>query len=237
MADQDNRPAMADERGVAAMRGGGLIEFFKPLMWSAIVGGTVAALGVQLILTLLGIGIGAAVADPVRPIDGDGIGFGAVLWLILSGIISFGIGGWVAGHMSGVVRTGSGAMHGVMAWALAAVLGATVTALAGSPVLGGTAAGAGPAYAAIERTDTGVAGATGAGLTTATGTRTTTMTTQEIEAARRTIAQTSLWTAVAFLLSLIAAGIGGTLGRRSPAEALRREPSPRLGGRGMQPAM
>lgn len=263
MADgSTNLPA--DDRGVAISRSGGVVEFWRPMIWSAIVGGTVVALGVQLILTLLGVGLGMAMIDPLRDAEpGRNAGIGAVVWLVVSGLISFGIGGWVAGHMSGVLRTGSGALHGVAAWALAAVLGAGVTALAGAPVLGGAAAGAGAAAPAAERyasTTTagaptpagGAAGAVADSLSTAAGVSpagrsapgatgrpmTEAEARQAADDARRAMARASLWTGVAFLLSMIAAGVGGTIGRKSPAALAGDHRSADSGSyRGAQPAI
>lgn len=237
----DTQSIAFEDRGLAAGRGG-LMEFWKPLSWSAIVGGTVMALGIQLVLTLFGVGIGMAMVNPVTdPDPTNGISTGAIAWLIVSGIISFGVGGWVAGHMSGVLRTGSGVLHGFSAWALAAVLGVALTTMAGSPILGGAAAGVGAAN--------GTSGSYSnpAGVTTSTLADGTvrfsdaygkTMTEAEVRAAadetRRAVAQVSLWTGLAFLLSMVASGIGGRLGRSSPRDVLRGE-APRHTRRDLQP--
>jgi hypothetical protein len=248
----------ADDRGVAIGRGGTAVEFFKPLMWSAIVGGTVAALGVQIILTLLGVGLGMAMVDPIRDNDpANALGIGAVVWLLVTGVVAYGLGGWVAGHMSGVLRTGSGAMHGFAAWALAACIGAAVTALAGAPVLGGAAAPAAHARYAdatsagssssnqVTGTST-TSGAVADTISNAVGTNRTATTAgrqmteaevrQAADDARRATAKASLWTGVAFLVALISACVGGTLGRKSPQTLVegRRDTG---NFRGAQPAM
>lgn len=234
--------ATFSERGVATevdSRGNvGLVEYWKPLMWSAIFGGMIAAMGVQVILTLLGVGLGAAVTNPASEpwadSDARGMGIGAVIWLILSGIISFGVGGFVAGKMSGVVRTGSGALHGMLAWALAAVVGTMVTALAGSATLGGAAAGAGAGAGGVAGTMRAPYIALGSGrepVTDATRTDGTTRTTVvspdgntprvseadarlAAEKAAKGVARVSLWTGLAFVLSMLAATAGGMAGRK-----------------------
>lgn len=243
--------AAFSDRGVATevdSRGNvGLVEYWKPLMWSAIFGGMVAAMGVQVILTLLGVGLGAAMANPASEPwadnDARGMGIGAVVWLILSGIISFGIGGYVAGCMSGVIRTGSGALHGMLAWALAAVVGTTVTALAGSATLGGAAAGAGAGAGGMAGTMRAPYIAMGSGTprepVSATDGRTDGAARQgtvspdgntprvseadariAAEKAAKGVARVSLWTGLAFVLSMLAATAGGVAGRKAPFKAM-----------------
>ena len=233
MANNDPRDSVtADDRGVA-IGGGGFVEFWKPLVWTAIVGGAVAALGVQLIFTLLGVGVGAALMDPIAdPGESRDIGMGPILWLVISGIISFGIGGWVAGYTSGVLRTGSGAMHGVASWAFAAVFGATVTALAGAPVLGGAFSGIGASDRNnVVRTEPREGAAPGSDRDTryfiAGREVTEAEARQAADDAREELAKASLATGLAFLLSLVASGVGGTLGRRSPSQVLKEQTEPR----------
>lgn len=225
-----------------------MIEFWRPLVWSAIVGGMVTALGIQLIFTLLGVGIGAALANPNSAGDASSMSGGAIAWLFISGIVSFAAGGFVAGCMSGVIRTGGGALHGIVAWSLAAVFGATVATLAGATAAGGAAAGAGAAtgmagssnnsmtapFSMVMRS--GVASATGAGsgasgaaggsdassagaggtmLVDRYGRQLTESEARALaDQASRAVAKASLWTALAFFVSMLAAALGGTLGRR-----------------------
>lgn len=212
---------LGSDRGVLADSGGVIAEYWRPFSWSAIVGGTVTALGVQIIFALLGVGVGAALGAPREAATSESpypaleLGIGAVVWLVLSGIISFGAGGWVAGRMSGYLRTGTGAMHGVASWALAAVLGAAITAAAGAPVLGGAAAGAG-AYS--SRFQAQGEASIGGRIQELEGAQS--MTAAEFQArteeARRATAKVALWTGAAFVLSMIASGVGGALGRKSP---------------------
>lgn len=210
-----------------------LKEFWKPLIWPAIIGGMVIAMGIQIILTLFGVGLGAAVTNPASGgADAREMGIGAVIWLILSGIISFGVGGYIAGSMSGVLRTGGGAIHGILAWALAAVLGATLTALAGSATMGGAASGAGAAMSNIDVTGpiAGLTDSNAGGLiapdqarsegegSTQAGAAARAADSPEArvaaEEAAEAVAQVSMWTGVAFLLSMLSAAAGGVIGRK-----------------------
>lgn len=220
----------ASERGAAVLFDGrgnaAVMEFWRPVIWSAVLGGAVAALGVQLILSLFGIGIGAALMDPWYDVA-DEIGVAAAIYTIISGMLSFGLGGWVAGRMSGVLRTGSGALHGVLAWAAAAVFGATVATLAGSAPLGGALSGAGmvasssvgPAVGTpVDRTRTGAAPASPGDIMMTDAERRA-----AAEEAADGLARVALLTGGAFLLSLIAAGVGGTLGRHGIPKVQKRD--------------
>lgn len=226
--------SMAADRGILTERGGMVTEYWRPLVWSAIFGGMIAALGVQIIFALFGIGIGMAIGVPQaaasasNPFPSVELGFASVIWLVGSGIVSFGAGGWVAGRMSGYLRTGTGAMHGIAAWALAAVLGAAVTAFAGAPVLGGVAAGAGAHAARMTSamTQGGPMGRDASAPSSGADTRPSdawpSLSEEEFrvqaDEARREAGKVALCTGTAFLLSMVAAGFGGTLGRKSFAE-------------------
>ena len=71
--------------------------------WSAVLAGATVGLIAQVILNMLGLGIGLSTVDPL----GDGtpaassLGIGAGLWFVLSGILAAGAGGYFAGRLSG----------------------------------------------------------------------------------------------------------------------------------------
>jgi hypothetical protein len=88
--------------------------------WGAVFVGVVVALVVQLILNLLGVGIGAATLDPGTGDNPSATSFsiGAGLWWTLSGIIAAFAGGYAAGRLSGQPKESTAAWHGLTAWAL-----------------------------------------------------------------------------------------------------------------------
>lgn len=234
MARELNMPLDADTAGVSELsadpRGS-----WKPLSWSAIVAGTVAALGTQLILTLIGAGIGAVAISPGSD-NTRGFGAGALIWLILSGIISFGVGGYIAGYISGFTRTSGGAIHGMLAWALAAALGASVTMIAGAATAGPAALGAGIAARGTSFS-AGNFAARGnqpseAALTAPNGG--TTLSEAEARAkaerAAEVAGRVSLGTGIAFLVSALTAMFSGMAGRAKPIRMpdLKRDPHQRM---------
>ena len=90
--------------------------------WGAIIAGTVVALAVFALLTLLGIGIGFAGIDPR---SADPLGASptiAPIYLFLSQLVALAAGGYVAGRLAGVLHTVGAALHGVTVWALTTIL-------------------------------------------------------------------------------------------------------------------
>jgi hypothetical protein len=131
------------------------------ISWGAVFGGVAIALATQLILNLLGIGIGASSFDPASTTNPSASAFstGAAIWWALSGIIAALAGGYAAGRLSGQPTQASGGWHGLTAWALAtlllfALLTTTVGAIAGGAfrLLGGLAGGAGQVLGTAAQT-------------------------------------------------------------------------------------
>lgn len=95
----------------------------KRISWAAVFAGVVAALAVQLLLSILGIGIGASTIDPlVEQNPMSGIGVGAGIWFVLSSLIALFAGGWVAGRLAGIPRNTDSMLHGVLTWSLTTLL-------------------------------------------------------------------------------------------------------------------
>ena len=90
--------------------------------FGAIIAGTLVALAVFALLTLLGIGIQFATIDPY---SSDPLGASptiAPIYLFLSQLIALGAGGYVAGRLAGLLHTIGAALHGVTVWALTTIL-------------------------------------------------------------------------------------------------------------------
>ncbi|MFZ0850508.1 MAG: hypothetical protein WAO08_15015 [Hyphomicrobiaceae bacterium] len=76
---------------------------FNRVSWGAVLAGVMVALVTQLILNLIGIGIGAASFDPTSNANPSGSTFSiaAGIWWALSGILAALAGGYTAGRLSG----------------------------------------------------------------------------------------------------------------------------------------
>jgi hypothetical protein len=94
------------------------------ISWGAVLAGVALALATQLILNLLGIGIGASRFDPASATNPSAATFsiGAGIWWLLSGVISALVGGYAAGRLAGQPKESSGGWHGLTAWAMATLL-------------------------------------------------------------------------------------------------------------------
>lgn len=92
--------------------------------WGAILAGVVTALVAQLILNMIGIGIGASTLDPMTNDNPAASTFsiGAGIWWALSGIIAAFIGGYVASRLSGRPKESTGGWHGLTTWAATTLL-------------------------------------------------------------------------------------------------------------------
>src|SRR5690349_13393060 len=89
--------------------------FFGRLSWGAIFAGVFITLVTTLVLSLLGIAIGAGSIDPLKEQQpAKGLGIGTAGWLALTGIISSFFGAWVAGRSAGAQRRGDGFIHGLV---------------------------------------------------------------------------------------------------------------------------
>ena len=105
----ENRPASA--------------AFLKRISWSAIFGGVLIAIVTQLLLSLLGLGIGLGTIDPVEEQNPTaGLGIGSAIWYIISSLLSLFVGGWVAGRLASTPRLFDGIIHGVLTWCLVTLL-------------------------------------------------------------------------------------------------------------------
>lgn len=96
----------------------------RRISWGAIVAGVVIALVTSIALQMLGLSIGAATVNPVSEIDPvePALGTGAVIWYAASSLISLFLGGFVASHMAGIADETDGVLHGLVTWAVVALL-------------------------------------------------------------------------------------------------------------------
>ena len=109
--------------------------------WGAIFAGTVLALGLFVLLSLVGIGLGLSIfeADEATPMNGSLTT--TAIWQFVSQLIALGVGGYAAARLAGVIPSVGAMLHGATVWALttlAAVWLAT-SALTGAANVAGSA--------------------------------------------------------------------------------------------------
>jgi hypothetical protein len=99
------------------------MDFMKRISWSAVFAGVLVAVVTQMLLTLLGLGIGLGTIDAVQERNPtQGLGTGSAIWYIISSLASLLLGGWVAGRLASAPRLFDGIIHGVLTWCLVTLL-------------------------------------------------------------------------------------------------------------------
>jgi hypothetical protein len=109
------------------------------IAWGAILAGSLVALAVGLVLSILALGLGLGAVDVVTGEEADaGAITGAVgVWWTVSALLSLFVGGWVAGRIAGGPFAPDGVFLGILVWALATLASLYLLTTAVSTVLGG----------------------------------------------------------------------------------------------------
>lgn len=118
-----------------------LQEKLQHVSWGAIFLGLIIAIASQILLGMLGIGLGFTILDPSDPMGGIGAwSIGTALYFVLIQIIALFIGGYVAARLARARTDQSAMFHGASIWALATIimvwLGTTTAGLAISGLSG-----------------------------------------------------------------------------------------------------
>ncbi|WP_406825533.1 hypothetical protein [Pedobacter sp. KACC 23697] len=114
------------------------IGFISRLSWSAIISGVLIAIAVQLLLSFLGLGIGFGSINPLEEAKPfSGLGTGALIWWIITMLISVFTGGWVAGWFSNHIQRTDLILHGLLTWCLLTFLNMYLITSSVGKVIGG----------------------------------------------------------------------------------------------------
>lgn len=118
-----------------------LSSVLRRTSWGAVFAGSVTAITVQMILTVLGVAIGVTATEMAAEPDGyvrDGIKTAAAVWWLATGTVSLFIGGCVVGRFVGMTRSADVLLHGFTMWAVTALFG-FIAVTSGAGALYGTA--------------------------------------------------------------------------------------------------
>lgn len=85
---------------------------------TAIIAGTIVALGLMVLFTLLGFAIGVASLEAI----GQGLGFGAAIYIVVTQIISLAAGGFAAAQFMSPADKNVAALAGAAVWALTTLI-------------------------------------------------------------------------------------------------------------------
>jgi hypothetical protein len=188
--------------------------------WSAVLAGVFASLVIQILLTMLGFGIGLLAIDvPTAQSAPAGAGWAAFVWWAVSGIIAAFVGGAVAAANS-PDQTGLGRVgHALAAWSVATVV--VVAAAAMIPASATSVAGnlMGPSYSASAR----VAYVSGAAGRETVGATARSPTQPQIEEARKHFAYVMF---ASFCALLLGAGAAYAAGMATTSQVIKEAARP-----------
>jgi hypothetical protein len=119
--------------------------------WSAVLAGVFASLVVQILLTMLGFGVGLLAIDVATTSAPAGAGWAAFVWWAVSGIIAAFIGGAVAAANSPDQTSLGRVGHALAAWSVATVVVVAAAALMPASATSIASNLVGPSYAANTR--------------------------------------------------------------------------------------
>lgn len=130
----------------------------RRISWAAIFGGVILVVTIQLLLSLLGAGIGLNTVDASAGStpDAGSLGIGAGVWWIVSSIIALTFGGYAAAWLAGIELRFDGLLHGLITWGIATLLMIWLLSSAIGGIIGGGASALG-----------GLASAAGSGVKSA----------------------------------------------------------------------
>jgi hypothetical protein len=126
-----------------------IVETGPTVSWGAVIAGAVAAAGISFILLAVGTAFGLSVVSPWDSGDAAAdaaaaVGIGAVIYLLLVHGISSGFGGYLAGRLRRKLVGARGdetyfrdTAHGLLVWALSAVVGVGLLAMLSAKIIGG----------------------------------------------------------------------------------------------------
>src|ERR1700682_6021586 len=119
--------------------GGYLTHPHQRISWAAIFGGVILVVAVQLLLSLLGAGIGLGTVNTnlgSTP-TASTLGIGAGVWWVVSSCVALGLGGYVAAWLAGIEIRWDGVLHGLITWGVATLLTIYLLSSAVGGIIGG----------------------------------------------------------------------------------------------------
>lgn len=93
------------------------------ISWGAVIAGLVFVVSISWLMFVLGSAIGVGIADATdMEAMGEGLGTGAVVWILLTSLIAYFLGAMLVGRLAGNADKTAGMLNGVTLWSVATVL-------------------------------------------------------------------------------------------------------------------
>jgi len=118
-----------------------LVDYHDQVRWGPILAGIAIALGTQLGLSALAMAIGLSAG--ATGADAGSVGFGVVIWSIISLLISLFLGGWVMAQSCGPMTKKTAVLNAAILWGATLALSSWLLASGISGAVGAAAANAG----------------------------------------------------------------------------------------------
>src|ERR1700731_2133836 len=111
----------------------------RRVSWGAVFAGVMIVLAIQLLLSMLGLGIGLSTVNPTEGStpNASSLGIGAGVWWGISYLLALFAGGYVAARLAPSRLSFDGALHGVLTWAFALLVTFYLLTTAVGSVIGG----------------------------------------------------------------------------------------------------
>ena len=194
------------------------VEVKNRVQFGPIVAGILTAIATLLILTVLGLAVGSSALEPRD--SGTTIGTSAAIWGIVSALIAFFLGGWVAAKTAAVAGAGSGLINGLMVGAAIFAIVLWLTGSGVSGILGTLGSNIGDITTVVQE-ETG-----GAEEAEAQAEEVQTDVEEQVaaidpQAAFDTVQDGAWWTLLGLILPLAAAGLGGLVGHNERRDVIQ----------------
>jgi hypothetical protein len=193
---------------------------FSGWTWQAVLAGVFMSLVVQILLTMLGFGVGLLSVDiPTADAAPAGVGWAAFVWWAVSGIIAAFIGGAIAAANAPDQTAPGRVAHALGSWAVATVLVVAATTMTAGTTASVASSLAGPSYQASAR----VAALSPASPQTTGAARQDAPTQAQIEEAKKHFAYVML---ASFFALLLGAGAAYAAGMFTTGQLVREAAEP-----------
>ncbi len=94
------------------------------IFWGAIIVGAIIVLVAHLLLSVIGSMLGVSALDPLHEANPlSGLGAGTAIWLALTVMFSFFVGGLIVSRMIASRGSEDGLLHGLLTWGIASAVG------------------------------------------------------------------------------------------------------------------
>ncbi len=132
---------------------------YSRMSWGAVLAGAVVAGASMIVLSLLGVALGAGGLRFTQTTTSDmaGYGLGAGIWTAINLLLSMAFGAYVAARLSGTHSHLDAELHGITVWAVAILLMTVLLAQAVGSILGTVASTASTAASGAVGTATSLA--------------------------------------------------------------------------------